>query len=190
MMSTKHKDLQDTAILFLYSVGCSAFAKEVPTCNGNADALGIKTRDKKNDVYYIECKASRSDLVSKKQKRVYDTATGVKDKWCWMHDPNMYRSFFQGQDRTQGWEDCGDCKIAKALRADTGIDFYYIVVADGVKVKPSLYPDFGVIDERGSVVRRAKRMIRRDKSVEFIMTTVAHVLVYKVYGKLYQPAHL
>ena len=42
-MTETHKQLQDTAIRWLYQVGCNVFAKEVPTQNGIADALGIKS---------------------------------------------------------------------------------------------------------------------------------------------------
>ena len=79
-MKEKHAQLQDVAIGWLYGVGCSIFAKEVPTQNGVADALGVKTRNGKDDVYYIEAKVSRSDLICKKQKVVYADATGTIEK--------------------------------------------------------------------------------------------------------------
>lgn len=184
-MKSKHKELQEVAIRWLYATGCSVFAKEVPTMNGNADALGIKTLHGKDDIYYIEAKASRSDLICKKQKRIYANAIGVEDAWCWMHDPKMYRSMFEGDDRSKGWEDCDQCKKAKEGRGDTGIDFYYIIVAHGVKVEKALYPAFGVLDEDGNVLRKAKRMTRNERTNRDLIVAVAHVLVYKVFGKMY-----
>jgi len=75
--SDKHKQLQRTATYWLYLKGCSIFAEEVPTQNGIADALGIVTRN--DTVYYIEAKASRSDLCCKKQKSVYIHSVGGVD---------------------------------------------------------------------------------------------------------------
>jgi hypothetical protein len=97
----------------------------------------------------------------------------------------MYRSMFEGDERSNGWETCSRCIAVKKAKGDTGIDFYYVVVADGVKIEPSLYPMFGVIDERGTVVRKAKRMKRNDRVNREHIVAVAHVLVYKVFGKLY-----
>jgi hypothetical protein len=59
-------------------------------------------------------------------------------------------------------------------------------VADGVTVEDSLYPMFGVINERSEVVRKAKRMKRNDRTNSDLIVSVAHVLVYEVYGKLYK----
>jgi len=78
-VKVKHAQLQDMAINWLYARG-PIFAKEVPTFNGVADAIGIKTQDGKNDVYYLECKASRSDLICLKQKAVYARAVGTYDE--------------------------------------------------------------------------------------------------------------
>lgn len=188
-MKQKHAQLEDVAILWLYGVGCSIFAKEVPTRNGIADALGVKTRNGKDDIYYLECKASRSDLICKKQKDVYEGAIGAgsSERYCWQHDPEMYRSMFNGDERSVGHETCQKCKHTRDLRGDTGVDFYYIVVADGVKVEDSLYPMFGVINEKGEVVRKAKRMKRNDRENRDLIVAVAHVLVYKVFGKIYDP---
>jgi hypothetical protein len=68
-------------------------------------------------------------------------------------------------------------------------DFYYLIVADGVKVEDDLYPRWGVINEQGMVVRKAKRM---NKSLGFrealrkdIVRVIAHSLVYRTFGKLY-----
>jgi len=183
----KHAQLQDLAIRWLYGIGCSIYAKEVPSKNGVADAIGVKTRNGKGDVYYLECKASRSDLICLKQKAVYARATGQQDDWCWAHNPEIYRSLFKdkGIDRTVGWQDCETCKRLKAAIADTAIDFYYLVIADGVKVEDTLYPAFGVIDEHGTILRRAKRMKRSDRDNTETIVSIAHVLVYKVFGKLY-----
>ena len=80
-MTDKHKELCQTAINWLYKKNCSVFANEVPTWNGIADAIGVKRSpnydyekqdvDFDNTVYYIEAKASRSDLLCFKQKCVY-----------------------------------------------------------------------------------------------------------------------
>lgn len=177
---------EDVAIGWLYGVGCSIFAKEVPTGTGVADALGVKTKNGKEDVYYIECKASRSDLICAKQKLVYRNAIGDIEPWCWEHDPDMYKSMFadQGIDRTRGWENCPRCITAKKAKADTGIDFYYLLVADGLTVERSLYPHFGFINSKGVVIRKPKRM-HRESDARPLIVNVAHVLVYKVFGKLY-----
>ena len=143
----KHCALQNTAIRWLYGIGCSVFAQEVPTKNGIADALGIRTREGSVATYYIEAKASRSDLICLKQKCVYR--------------------------RSVEWK-------------DMGIDFYYLIVADGVRVEPELYPNWGVINESGEVIRRAKRMANTE-SATYLLEKIAHVLVYKVFGKLYIP---
>jgi len=70
MESDKHKELCQTAIKWLYQKGCSIFGNEIPTWNGTADALGIITNqrpyNKPDTVYYIEAKASRSDLLCRK----------------------------------------------------------------------------------------------------------------------------
>lgn len=67
-MTETHRQLQDIARRWIYGVGCNVLAKEVPTENGIADALGIKSG--KEDVYHVECKASRADLICKKQKLI------------------------------------------------------------------------------------------------------------------------
>lgn len=145
---TKHDELQETAIRWLYKNGCGVFAKEVPTKNGIADALGVRKQNSRGDaVYYIEAKSSRADLICRKQKNIYRVAVTE----C--YGPN-------------------------------GIDFYYLILADGVKIEPELYPKFGVIDERGYVVRRAKRF-KREGDTSRIVYDLAHALVYRVHGKLY-----
>jgi hypothetical protein len=158
MAGEKHKELQDTAIRWLYNRGCCVFGQEIPTRYGGiADALGVVVRDErtvtpegvrwlpKETVYYFEAKASRSDLICKKQKIMYE-------------------------------------KIIKWDEHDA--DFYYLIVADGVKVEPNLYPLFGVISERGELVRKAKR-IKRTHDANITIKNISHVLVYKVFGKLY-----
>lgn len=176
-MKQTHKDLQDIAIRWLYGVGCSAFAKEVPTANGIADALGVKSS--KEDVYYIECKASRSDLICQKQKKVYKSAVGDVVQLCYMHAWN--NGAFK-----EKLGDCDQCKVVGMRSGDTGIDFYYIVVAEGLVVEDSLYPHFGVINHKGEIVRRARRMKRVDgERTKSALSAIAHVLVYKCYGKLY-----
>src|SRR3989304_5338733 len=172
-MSEEHKLLQDTAINWLYCKGCSVFAKEVPTQNGNADALGIITREK-HTVYYVEAKVSRSDLICQKQKLVYETSVGNIPKRCW------YPSF-KGQgyeERQKEIHTCENCnKILKSL-GDTGIDFYYLIVADGVQVEPTLYPQWGVLNQNGKVIRRAKRM-KNETDSKHLLTNIANTLVYK-----------
>jgi hypothetical protein len=183
-MKETHKELQDVALRWLYSRNCSVLAKEVPTRNGVADALGIHTISGKERVYYVEAKASRSDLICAKQKLVYRNAVGDVEKWCWEHDPTMYRSMFEGQDRSKGWETCSRCIEEKKATGDTGIDFYYIIVAEGMEVEATLYPHFGVINHKGEVIRKAKRM-KREGDIQQLLINTAHVLVYKAYGKLY-----
>jgi hypothetical protein len=142
-MTEKHAQLQNTAIKRLYAFRLLGVrkAKEVLTQSGVTDARGVKTVNSKNDVYYIEAKASRSDLICRKQKEIYNVAVGVREEWRWQHDPDIYRSMFadKGVDRTIGWEGCERCTTLKETRADTGIDFYHLIVADGVQVEPSLY---------------------------------------------------
>lgn len=167
-MTEKHKALQETAIRWLYARGCSVFAKEVPTQNGVADALGIKMEpayrhdDEKGTVYYIEAKASRSDLICLKQKATY------------------YRCF-EGKN-TLNLE--GKYEPNHDAPRDLGIDYYYLIVADGVKVEDALYPYWGVLNEKGEVLRKAKRFPRKG-SFGRQVREVSHVLVYKVFGKLY-----
>lgn len=154
----KHEELSRKAIDWLYQRGCSAFANEVTTFNGIADAFGVKTNGAKYTSYYIEAKASRSDLICNKQKGVYRRSIDV---------PNH-----------------------------CGVDFYYLIVADGVKVEDSLYPNWGVLDERGNVIRRAKRYVWKDGDsyikdiTKWHLRNIAHALVYRVYGKMYLPAPL
>lgn len=185
-MNTKHKDLQDVAIGRLYEFGCSIFAKEVPTENGIADALGIKTLHGRNAVYYIECKASRSDLICAKQKAIYKTAIGDFTARCYLHSYGDGKGGLMRPDNTG----CPACEEMEAARGDTGIDFYYLIVADGVKVEDTLYPAFGVINEKGIIVRKAKKMKRDEAKVQKLIVAVAHVLVYKAYGKIYEGERL
>lgn len=155
----KHAELSRTAIGWLYRRGCSAFANEVTTFNGIADAFGIKTDGEKYTSYYIEAKASRSDLICQKQRMVYERSVNLPDHCA--------------------------------------VDFYYLIVADGVKVEDSLYPNWGLLDERGNLVRRAKRMKWRETGqhgikdqIRWQLRNIAHTLVYQVYGKMYLPASL
>lgn len=147
-----HDELKKAAIGWLYNLGCQAFAEEVPTANGVADALGIKGED----VYYVEAKASRADLICPKQKRVYQQALVGFERGIWQTGQFAH-----------------------------DIDFYYVIVADGVAVEADLYPMFGVLDERGKVVRRAKRFKTQDNHTSKHLKSIAHRLVYQVYGKLY-----
>lgn len=180
--SEKHKLLQRTAIGWLYSRGCSVFAEEVPTRNGIADALGIITRSNKHTVYYIEAKASRSDMLCLKQKAVYYRSTGTGgNRKCYYH---LFK--FQGKEVNEGCENCEQCLHIKNTYYDTGVDFYYLIVADGISVEDSIYPEWGVLNERGEVIRKAKRM-KRDFDTKGLIENIAHVLVYKVFGKLYAP---
>ncbi len=176
-MKDKHRQLQDVAIGWLYGVGCTVFAQEVPTQNGIADALGVKRND---DVYYLECKASRSDLICLKQKSCYARSIGGKEKKCYIH---TYKGL-DGKVNMVGAEACQGCKIVATSRGDTGVDFYYIIAADGIRTD-DVYPMWGVIDERGKIVRKAKRMKRNSRDSKALLHDIAHVLVYKVFGKMY-----
>ncbi len=64
------------------------------------------------------------------------------------------------------------------------VDFYYFIIADGVKFEDTLYEGWGVINESGEVIRKAKRMKKMDDT-RGLMKAIAHALVYKVFGKLY-----
>lgn len=177
-MKDIHKQLQDVGLRWLYARGCGAFAKEVPTANGIADVLGVKI----NDTYYIEAKASRSDLVCLKQKMVYRRAIGDIQDSCYYHAFNRGENV---NDPKQPRATCERCIEIDKRRGDTGIDFYYIIVAEGLKVEPELYPGFGVLDHKGNLVRRAKRMKNDRATLHATVMSIAHVLVYKAYGKLY-----
>lgn len=163
MKGDKHQQLQRTAINWLYCIGCSVFAEEVPTWNGVADALGVRTRDQGHTAYYIEAKASRSDLLSLKQRACYKRTEEVVKSGIFKQSIFAGASFYEYQNN---------------------IDFFYFIVADGVEVEPSLYPLWGVINEYGKVIRKAKRLKKTKDSLDLI-TNMAHVLVYKVFGKLY-----
>lgn len=163
MKNSKHKELQQTAINWLYARGCSVFAEEVPTWNGIADALGVRTHDRDHTIYYIEAKASRSDLLCKKQKAYYKRTEEVFEIGV------MKESVFDG---------------AHTYEYPNDIDFFYLIIAEGVKVEPTLYPLWGVINENGIVIRKAKRLKKTKDSLDLI-TDIAHVLVYKVFGKMY-----
>jgi hypothetical protein len=160
-MTEKHKQLQDTAVRWLYEKGCSVYAKEVPTKNGNADALGIKTpRDRKETIYYIEAKASRSDLICLKQKRVYLRSVGTENQKCYYHT-------FGGIDFPKQIPEagCAECLKVNRERLDTGIDFYYLIIADGVKVEDTLYPEWGIISE--VEVENAKPILQNNPGYGF-----------------------
>lgn len=180
-MTETHKQLQDAAVRRLYSFGCHVFAKEVPTANGIADALGVNTRTK--NAYYIECKASRSDLICNKQRNVYKCAIGEEQtRGCYYH--NYDNGAFKN-DPNRPQSECLACQDDEKLRGVTHIDFYYIMVADGLKVENTLYPMFGVLDAKGNIIRKAQRMRRLDKDNAATVEAIAHVLVYKAYGKIY-----
>lgn len=182
--SDKHKELQKTAIQWLYNKGCSVFAEEVPTQNGIADALGIVTRTEKHTIYYVEAKVSRSDLLCFKQKACYMRSIGAEEAQCFYHAFNKFPDLY-GKDRAQDVsKDCADCIRLREFQPDTGIDFYYFIVSDNLKIEDTLYPEWGVINEKGEVVRRAKRR-SREKDSKVLIENIAHVLVYKVFGKMY-----
>jgi len=189
-MTQKHKDLRDTAIRWLYEKGCHIYAKEVPTENGNADALGIKApRNGRETVYYIEAKASRNDLICLKQKQVYRRSVGAhREEKCYLHmmqrpEGHLFTSITV-EEYEKAVAECKECFEIRRKHGDTGIDYYYLIVADGVKVEEDLYPGWGIINEKGEVVRRAKRM-KREGDCKRLIIEVAHVLVYKCFGKLY-----
>ena len=186
-MTTKHKDLCDTALLWLYGRGCSVFAKEVPTRNGIADALGIMTRHGQEKVYYIEAKASRSDLICLKQKCVYKRSVSDYGARCTFHETNEQTSLLNKSFKDTHATICPECIERNQNLYDNHIDYYYLIVADGVKVEPELYPEWGVINQKGEVVRKAKR-IKRTPNYDptHYLVNIAHVLVYKAYGKIYQ----
>jgi len=185
---TKHHKLQNTAIRWLYSRGCSVFAQEVPTRNGIADALGIITRQGDERVYYIEAKASRSDLICKKQKCVYARSVRENKIHCPVHTLLQGKGYIKlyGEEKIKAEiAECDQCNAMPPVY-DLQIDQYYLIVADGVKVEPELYPMWGVINEQGEVVRRAKRILRtEDFDHKHYMEAISHVLVYKHFGKLY-----
>lgn len=168
-MTEKHAQLQDIAISWLYQRGCSVFAKEVPTWNGIADAAGVVTNQRrytgKDTSYYIEAKASRSDLICLKQKACYKRTEGL-----YMKDVATENKLYFGEPHL--WEYPND------------IDYFYFIVADGVTVEKELYPLWGVISEKGRVIRRATKLKKRKETLDLI-TEIAHVLVYKHFGKLY-----
>jgi len=167
MCGEKHTQLQDIAIGWLYKNGCDIFSQECQLPNGDiADVVGVKHNGyrqhelvkgngqlewetKRLDAsYYIEAKASRSDLICRKQRKCYELS--VTRPVC---------------------------------------NFYYLIVADGIKVEDTLYPEWGVLNEAGEVVRRAKRKEIPEsinpKYLKSIERSIAHSLVYRVFGKLY-----
>lgn len=188
MATDKHKQLALTAIWWLHKNGCSVFANEVPTRNGIADALGIVTRAGSERVYYIEAKASRSDLICAKQKAVYARSVTASKEYCSIHSllvrNKKYRATY-GEDRIE--KEIAECSGCQSIMPyDMHIDYYYVIVADGVTVEPELYPEWGVLNESGIVVRRAKKMPKTSKfDHRHYLEAIAHVLVYKLYGKLY-----
>lgn len=186
MAGATHKALSQTALFWLYAKGCSVYAMEVPTRNGIADALGIMTRQGKEKVYYIEAKASRSDLICEKQKAVYERSiNGHLKKRCDYH-ATAFKDLWGEAERDEYGSACGECVMRQKNAYNLGIDYYYIIVADGVKVEPELYPEWGVINQKGEVVRRAKKMPRPETySHALYLEAIAHVLVYKAYGKFY-----
>lgn len=188
-MSERHKQLQDVAIRWLFEKGCHVYAKEVPTQNGNADALGIKIpRHGRETVYYIEAKQSRGDLIGLKQKQVYNNSVGIlRTEKCYMHHmqrPEGTLLQISVEEYQEAVANCEECKEIRRKAGDTGVDFYYLIVADDMKVEESLYPGWGVINHKGEVIRRAKKM-KREGDAYALTKEIAHVLVYKCFGKLY-----
>jgi hypothetical protein len=114
---------------------------------------------------------------------VYANATGTVEKKCYYH--SMRLALDGSLMNPDGANECGRCHDLQKARGDTGIDFYYIIVAEGLTVEKELYPMFGVINHKGEIVRKAKRMIRNERKNRDLIVNVAHVLVYKAYGKLY-----
>ena len=169
MKGDKHEQLQDTAINWLYGRGCSVFAKEVPTWNGIADAVGVVTNQRpygKPDIaYYVETKASRGDLICLKQKSCYKRTEQLT-----IRSVSIENWMYFGQERE--WKYPND------------IDFFYFIVTDELEIEPTLYPLWGVISEKGKVIRRATKM-RKEKDALDLITDIAHVLVYKAFGKMY-----
>lgn len=186
---TKHHELQNTAIRWLYGRGCSVFAQEVPTRNGISDALGVITRLGDERVFYIEAKASRSDLICAKQKAVYSRSVSENKVKCSVHTLMSGKGYIKryGEEYLKKEiSECGHCKALPPIY-DMNIDQYYLIVADGVTVEPELYPMWGVINEQGKVIRRAKRIPRTASfDHKHYLEAIAHVLVYKHFGKLYQ----
>ncbi len=189
MAGATHKALSDTALLWLYARGCSVYAKEVPTRNGIADALGIMTRHGQEKVYYVEAKAGRSDLICEKQKCVYARSVRHNKNYCPYHtivvENKMYQRHYGKEQLQKEASECENCKALPPVY-DLHIDQYYLIVADGVTVEPELYPMWGVINQKGEVVRRAKKIPRTDTfDHKHYLESIAHVLVYKAYGKFY-----
>ena len=65
------------------------------------------------------------------------------------------------------------------------VHHYYLMVADGVNVSDNLYPFWGVINQSGKVIRKAKNLKPADLDFTRIMENIAHKLVYIAYGKMY-----
>lgn len=165
------------------------FANEVPTRNGIADALGVVTRPGSERVYYIEAKASRSDMICEKQRYVYARSVSPAMTRCTTHyallkDAHALDTYGRKHIEEEA-NACPDC-YRRSISCERNIDFYYIIVADGITVEPELYPGWGVLDERGKVIRRPKRMQVSDAyDPKHYLEAIAHVLVYKVFGKMY-----
>jgi len=166
MVGDKHKQLQEKAIEWLYRRRCSVFDTEVTTWNGIADAVGVITKIFKDTgsytSYYIEAKSSRSDLMCKKQKNCYNKTQEIDDNGKTIKDYSPYNYHDKYND----------------------IDYFYFIIADGIKIDKDLYPTWGVIDERGKVIRRAKQM-KKGRDCFELVNNIGHNLVYKVHGKLY-----
>ena len=69
------------------------------------------------------------------------------------------------------------------------VDFYYLIVPNTLTIEPDLYPMWGVMDNSGRVIKKAKRLTRSrtDSREQLLARAISHVLVYKVYGELYLP---
>lgn len=80
-----HDKLCNAAIRWLYSRGCSIYAQEVPTWNGIADAVGMITNQRQyggdETIYYIEAKASRTDLICSKQQKCHANTESLFEDW-------------------------------------------------------------------------------------------------------------
>ncbi len=70
---------------------------------------------------------------------------------------------------------------------NNNIDFFYFIIADGIKFENSLYPGWGIINKDGKVIRKAKHMEKNKDSKDSIdlVVDIAHILVYKTFGKMY-----
>ena len=155
------KKLEDVAIRWLYRNGCKAFVKEgkLHYVGGVADVLGIKDN---GDIYYLEVKQNRADLISKKQKT---------------HEANFENNFYKYQlpydFRYFVLPDSG-VEIKDGEYPNWGI-IRAVNLSEGIK-----FPVNSVMPE-AIVVRRAKRRKVGNKNLDEIWKYIAHTACMRAY---------